>query len=441
MNAVNQTSDTQRRDRPRAVIVGAGFGGVAAARRLADCDIDVTIIDRQNHHLFQPLLYQVSTGQLAGSEVGEPVRRIFRGVKNVDVVQDEVRGIDADGRAVRGSSGDYPYDHLVLATGSVYNYFGNEEFCARSLSLKTMRSALDIREHIFTKLEEAERCRDPEARRRLLTFAIIGGGPTGVEMAGALSDLMAGGIRDDFRRAKLDDVKILLLQANESVLMGFPEHLQRYAIAALRRKGVDVRLGHLAQQIEPDAVVANDERFEAGTIIWAAGVKPRPAAEWLEAETNGDGRIRVEADMTVPGRDSIFAVGDIAYVEDAEGEPLPALAAVAKQEGYYAADCIRADAVGEPRPKPFRYRDYGTLATVGRFHAVADLNWMTLKGLPGWIVWNAAHVWFLLGVRNRFFVMLRWALTLTTRSHTSRIIVTETRAEIAEKRRAATCPD
>ena len=403
-------------DPPRVVIVGAGFGGLAVASGLKRAPVKVTIIDKTNHHLFQPLLYQVATAAVSPADVAVPIRSLFRGNDNIEVLLDEVMGIDPERRTVSGQSGQYGYDYLVLATGSEYAYFGHDEWRSRTLSLKTLDDALKMREHILLAFERAEMATDDAVRRKLMTFVIIGGGPTGGEVAGAIAELARSALARDFRRIDPAKAQIVLLEAGKTLLSGFPERLIRFTRQVLERKGVRVRAGTPVKDIRDDTVFVGEdgESIAAATVIWAAGTKAAVASGWLGEEADPAGRIKIGDDLSVAGHPEIFAIGDAACCAVEDGTPLPAVAPVAKQQGAYVARLIRRRAAGGSNLGPFRYRDEGMLATIGRGAAIANLPWIKLTGWIAWLFWGLVHIYFLVGFRNRMMVFLNWVWAYLT---------------------------
>ncbi len=402
--------DRSEEQGPRVVIVGAGFGGLWVARGLKDTKAQVTIIDRQNHHLFQPLLYQVATAAVSPADVALPIRSLFTSNQNISVLMDEIIGIDAANKDVLSRSKSYGYEYLVVSTGSEYAYFGHEGWRALVLSLKTLEDALYMREQILLAFEQAETAPDEVQRRKLMTFIIVGGGPTGVELAGAIAELAKSTLARDFRHIVPAEAEILLLEAGPTLLSGFPKRLIDFAQKALERKGVTVRLETPVQDIRDDAVVVgkNGEVIPAATVLWAAGTQAGGISGWLGTETDAMGRIKVRDDLSVPGHPEIFVIGDAAHCAGPDEEPLPAVAPVAKQQGTFVARLIWRRIAGDQPPKPFRYRDEGMLATIGRGAAVANLRWIKLTGWVAWMFWGLVHIYFLIGFRNRMMVFLNW---------------------------------
>jgi NADH dehydrogenase len=409
--------------RPRVVIVGAGFGGLAAAQGLARAPVEVMVIDRRNYHLFQPLLYQVATAALSPADIAWPIRGILRRQANASVQLGRVIGIDTERREVLVGERRVPYDYLILATGARHAYFGHPEWEQTAPGLKKIADATHIRERILMAFEraEAEGC-DEEERTRLQTFVIVGGGPTGVEMAGAIAELAKRALASDFRVIDPSTTRIVLIEAGPRLLPSFPESLSAVAKRSLERLGVEVRLGVPATLCDDAGVELAGERIGARNVIWAAGVMASPAARWLGADQDGAGRLKVDPDFSVPGLSNVFAVGDTALAITADGHPLPGVAPVAKQAGRYVAAVIRNRIEGRAPPAPFRYRDFGNLATIGRKAAVADFGKVRLSGFMAWVLWSVAHVYFLIGLRNRFVVALTWFWNYVTFQRGARLI-------------------
>jgi NADH dehydrogenase len=411
--------------RPRVVIVGAGFGGLYAAHTLGKAPIDVTLIDRRNYHLFQPLLYQVATAGLSPADIAYPIRSIFRRHPNIDVMLGKVTGVDLDSRNVIVGDRRVPYDQLVIATGARHAYFGHDEWEAYAPGLKKIEDATEIRRRVLLAFERAEEAEDDAARRRLLTFVIVGGGPTGVEMAGAVAELAHKALGRDFRHIDPKSARIVLVEAAPRVLLSFPESLSETARSSLERLGVEVRLGKAVTACDATGVMVGDERIDSETLIWAAGVAASPAARWLGAEKDRAGRVKVNRDLTLPGRPEVFVIGDTAAAVDERGKPYPGVAPVAKQQGAYVARTILARLRGEPA-EPFRYRDYGNLATIGRKSAVVDFGWLRLSGFLAWLLWGIVHISFLIGFRNRLVVLLEWMWAYLTFQRGARLITGDT---------------
>jgi NADH:ubiquinone reductase (H+-translocating) len=408
--------------RPRIVIVGAGFGGLTAAKALAKASADITVIDRRNYHLFQPLLYQVATAGLSPADIAAPIRAILGRQKNTTVLLGKVTGIDTAARDVLIDSQRVPYDYLILATGARHAYFGHEEWAAVAPGLKKIEDATDIRRRILTAFETAENTEDTAERRRLLTFVVVGGGPTGVELAGAVAELARRALARDFRNIDPGSARVLLVEVGPRLLAAFPEALSARAADALQKLGVETRLGCAVTACDDRGVDIGGERIDAGAIIWAAGVMASPAAKWLAAEKDRAGRVRVAADLSVPGHKNIFVIGDTALSLDRDNKPVPGIAPAAKQQGKYVSRLIRARLEGRAAPNPFRYRHLGNLATIGRRAAVADFGWIKLTGALAWLLWGVVHVFFLIGFRNRVAVLLDWLWSYATFQRGSRLI-------------------
>lgn len=408
--------------RHHVVIVGGGFGGMAAVQSLLKADVDITIIDRRNHHLFQPLLYQVATTVLSPSEIAWPIRYLNRQHANVRTLLGTVSGIDRDGRKVLLEDGDaVPFDSLILATGARHAYFGHDEWEPFAPGLKTLEDATAIRRKLLVAFEQAERETDPEKRKALLTFVLIGAGATGVEMAGAIVELARISLKRDFRSIHPEDARVLLIEAGPRVLPAFRENLSAYAKDALERLGVEVVLNQPVTDVQDGQVTFDDTVVKAGTIIWAAGVLASPAAKWLGVEADRAGRVKVNPDLTIPGSPEIFAVGDVVTIDANKGKPVPGIGDAAKQGGRYAARLIKARLDGRTLP-PFAYKHLGDIATIGRSAAVIDFGWLQLTGWVGWWVWGLAHIYFLIGVRNRIFVAMSWLWTYLTGHRSARLI-------------------
>jgi NADH dehydrogenase len=407
--------------RPRVVIVGAGFGGLSAAQKLAGAPVDVVLIDRDNYHLFQPLLYQVATAGLSPADIAAPVRAIVGRYDNITVLLGEIERVDTAKREVQFGTRQLAYDFLVLATGARHAYFGHDEWERFAPGLKRIEDATEIRRRILLAFELAECEVDAAERRRLLNFVVVGGGPTGVEMAGAMAELARRALARDFRHIDPRAARIVLVEAGPRVLPAFPESLSEDAKRRLARLGVEVRTGAPVTAVDGDGVVAGGERIESRTVIWAAGVAASPAAKWIGAEADRAGRIKVAADLTVPGHPEIFAIGDTALSLDANGNPLPGVAPVAKQQGQYVARVIRARLTGK-EIGAFHYRNYGNLATIGRKAAVVDFGWLRLRGFVAWLIWTVAHIYYLIGFRNRIAVALDWLWAYFTFQRGARLI-------------------
>ena len=410
--------------RPRVVIVGAGFGGLTAARALRNVPVDVTVVDRRNYHLFQPLLYQVATAGLSPADIASPIRGILRRQANAAVLMGRVGGVDRGRRAVilEGGGRRFAYDYLIVAAGARHAYFGREEWESVAPGLKKIDDATAIRHRILIAFEKAETEPDAEERARLLTFVIVGGGPTGVEMAGAIVELARKTLVRDFRTIDPAAARVVLVEAGPRILPQFPESLSAKARRSLERLGVEVLTGVAVEECDDAGVVRAGERIESRTIVWAAGVQAAPAAKWLQAERDRAGRVRVVGDLSVPGSPEVFVIGDAAAVTQADGTPVPGIAPAAKQMGAYVARVIAGRIARKPAPEPFRYRHLGNFATIGRHAAVADFGWLRLSGYPAWLLWSAAHVYFLIGFRNRLAVMLDWLWAYLTYQRGVRLI-------------------
>jgi NADH:quinone reductase (non-electrogenic) len=405
---------------PRVVIVGAGFGGLTAAKALSGAPFSVTVVDRHNYHLFQPLLYQVATAGLSPADIAAPIRGMLRD-SNCSVHLAKVTGVDPKEQTVMTDRGMLHYDHLILATGARHAYFGHDEWEDAAPGLKKIEDATEIRRRILIAFERAETETDETERRRLLTFAIVGGGATGVEMAGAIAELSKKALAADFRSIDPRDARIVLVEAGPRVLASFDPSLSAYAKKALESLGVDVILNCAVTDCDARGVALGAERIESRTVIWAAGVRASSAGRWLDVETDGAGRVIVNPDLSVPGYPNVFVIGDTALVKDENGAPLPGVATVAKQEGKYVAKLLEWRARGNVLP-PFRYRDPGSMATIGRSRAVAEINGLKLTGLIAWLLWSLAHIYFLIGFRSRLVVALSWAWSYLTFERGTRLI-------------------
>jgi NADH dehydrogenase FAD-containing subunit len=409
------------------VIVGAGFAGLAAARELASVPAEILVIDRHNYNLFQPLLYQVATAGLSPADIAVPIRSLLKAA-NTSVLLDEVVDIDPAARRVRMlSSGEQSYDVLILAPGSEYNYFGHDEWREVAPGLKSLDDATDIRRNVLVAFERAEMTCDSAARARLLTFVLVGAGSTGVELAGALVELARTTLSRDFRSIDPAQTRVVLIEAGPRVLAGFPRRLSHFAARSLRQMGVEILLDSRVERIDDRGVSTKRETIDAATVIWCAGVKACPVAEWLGLPAAQGGRIEVAADLSVPGRPEIFVVGDAALCHGPDQRALPGLAAVAKQQGEYVGDVVRRRLCNEPAIGPFRYRNLGTLATIGRNSAVADLPWARFTGTIAWLLWAMVHIFLLIGFRNRVAVFLNWVWAWLTYGRGARLITGEER--------------
>ena len=406
---------------PRVVIIGAGFGGLEAAKTLRREPVQITLIDRQNYHCFQPLLYQVATAALSPADVAWPIRHILRQQKNTTVLMTEVKGIDPVARIVSTAAGPFSFDFLVVATGARNWYFGRDHWAEIAPGLKRIEDATRIRRNILSAFEQAEIARDDSQRKRLLTFVVIGGGPTGVEMAGAIAEIARQTLARDFRRIDPRTARIVLIEGGPRLLPTFSEQHSNYAREALAAMGVDVMTSSPVRECDGRGVDLADGRIEAGSIIWAAGVIASPAARWFSAEHDRGGRVVVRPDLSLQGFSYIFVIGDTASVKDASGRPVPGLASAAKQMGRYVGKLIAARATGQSVP-PFRYRDEGSLATIGRRAAVVELGPIQLQGFIGWMFWSAVHIYFLIGLRNCFVVAITWLWSYLTFKRGARLI-------------------
>jgi NADH dehydrogenase/putative oxidoreductase len=407
---------------PHVVVVGGGFGGVAAVRGLRGAACRVTLIDQRNHHLFQPLLYQVATASLSPGDIATPVRAIFRGQDNARVVLGQVTGVDPAGKAVLLDRGRVPYDVLLLATGAQHSYLGHDDWAAFAPGLKTVEDGTAIRRNLLLAFEEAEGAATEAERRAWLTFVIVGGGPTGVELAGAIAELARHGLDQEFREIDPASAHVMLVQSGPRLLPAFPEALSDDAAAALRHLGVDVVLDSRVEAVSAAGVTVSGRIVAARTVLWAAGVMASPAAGWLGVKADRAGRVPVGPDLGVPGLDGVFAVGDTAASNGWAGAAVPGLAPAAKQGGAYVARVIRARLVGRPAPAAFRYRHLGSLATIGRQSAVADFGFVRVRGALAWWLWGAAHIAFLAGGRNRATVLVEWVWAYLTFRRGTRLI-------------------
>src|SRR6516162_5286528 len=419
-------ADRERRmspRRPKVVIVGAGFGGLEAAKALNRVAVDVIVIDRQNHHCFQPLLYQVATAALSPAEIAWPIRHILRQQHNATVLMAEVSGIDLAGRFVQTDAGPISYDYLVIATGATHCYFGHDDWAPYAPGLKRIEDATEIRRRLLRAFEAAEVSEDEAERRRLMNFLIVGGGPTGVELAGACAEVARYVLSRDFRRIDPRTSRILLIEAGPRILPAFPEDLAAYAHRTLERMGVEVLTSTAVAECDSMGVVTADgRRFEGATIVWAAGVMASPAARWLGAAHDRAGRIAVSPDLEVREAANVYAVGDVAQIARSDGRPVPGIAAAAKQMGRYVGRAIAARVEGRAPPGPFRYRHYGDLATIGRRAAIVSIGRFRLRGFLGWLFWSVVHIYFLIGTRHRLMVAFEWLWDYVTFQRGARLI-------------------
>jgi len=407
---------------PHVVIVGAGFGGLACAYALGGSAARVTVVDRRNYNLFVPLLYQVATAALSPADIATPIRRVLARFKNIDVIMAEVVGLDLKAKRVRlADKGHVPFDILVLATGSVYNYFGHEDWARNAPGLKTIDNARSIRGRILQAFEDAEKAGDPDRQAELMTVAIVGGGPTGVEIAGAISELARHSLASDFQRIDPERARILLIEAGPKLLAHFPDPLPAYALKTLQSAGVEVRLNTKVEAIEPAAIRAGGEHIRAATIVWGAGIRGGDGAGWVKAPADHAGRIRVAPDLSVPGTDGIYALGDLASL-DQDGKPLPALAQVAKQQGRHLGRALRRSLDHGPPPPAFHFHDRGDTAVIGRHAAVYSIGRLQMAGLLAWLLWALVHVFLLIGVDKRMLVVTQWAWRYLTNERGARLI-------------------
>src|SRR5881409_1735576 len=431
MNDANLNSNGQGDGRnphtPRVVIVGGGFGGLAAAKALGKAPVEVILIDRTNHHVFQPLLYQVATSVLAPSQMSSPIREVLRRHKNTTVIMGEVTGVDKAQRCVFVNSPDrehvpVPYDYLILATGARHSYFGHNEFEKFAPGLKTLADAVGIRNKILSAFEQAEAEENVDLHRDLLTFVLVGAGPTGVEMAAALAIFIRTSLRSEFRRIDPTSARIVLLDAARNVLGTFAPNLSDAAEEHLQKLGVEIHLGHPVEKIDSEGAIVAGERISSKTVIWTAGVTPSPAGKWLGVETDRAGRVRIQPDLRVPNHPEIFVVGDTASL-DQDGKPLAGVAQVAMQQGRYAGKLIRRQLTGKRPPRSFRYFDKGTMAVVGKGYAVLESGKLRLHGLIAWLGWAFIHITFLSQLSLKISVFLQWGWLFLTGQRGSRLIV------------------
>jgi NADH:ubiquinone reductase (H+-translocating) len=407
--------------RPHVVILGGGFGGLQCAKTLSRADVEITIIDRQNYHCFQPLLYQVATAALSPADVAWPIRHILRRQKNATVFMAEATGVDAAEHLVNSKTDAFPFDFLVIATGAMHSYFGHDDWAIFAPGLKRIEDATRIRRSILSAFEQAELARDDSERRRLLTFVVVGGGPTGVEMAGAIAEIARQTLKRDFRHIDPRTSRIVLIEAGPRLLPSFSEAHSSYASDSLKAMGVDVMTAIKVTRCDHAGVEIEGGRIDAGCVVWAAGIVASPAARWLGAEHDRSGRVIVRPDLSLPGHQNIFVIGDTAAVRDAGGGAVPGLAPAAKQMGDYVGRLIAARLAGRSLP-PFRYRNLGVLATIGRRSAMVELGPLQLRGFIGWLFWSVVHIYFLIGLRNRFVVAVTWFWSYITFQRGARLI-------------------
>ena len=420
---------------PRVVVVGGGFAGLNAAKGLADAPVQVTVLDRKNHHTFQPLLYQVALAVLSPAEIASPIRNVLRRARNTEVLLGEVHGFDLEKRLVRADGLEIPYDYLVVAAGATHAYFGHPEWEQYAPGLKTLEDATEIRGRVLRVFENAEREAFAKRETPPLNFVVIGAGPTGVELAGAISDISRRYLEHDFRTIDPRNARIILLEGGPRVLAAYPEDLSASAERQLREMGVDVRTNAMVTNVEPGIVTVGKEKIPASVILWGAGVSASPLGKMLRAPTDRAGRVLVEPDLSVPGHPEVFVAGDLAAAKFKEGKMVPGVAPAAIQMGKFAARQIRRSIAGKPREE-FRYWDKGTLATIGRSRAVADFGRWHISGYFAWLSWLFVHLFFLIGFRNRIMVMLDWAWAYITYNHGARLITEPREAAAEEKPRA-----
>lgn len=394
-------------ERKKVVIVGAGFGGLTVAKKLKKANVDVYLIDKNNHHLFQPLLYQVAISALSPGDIASPLRTIMRGHENVNVIMNEVKAIDKDRKKIYLDGAEMEYDFLVLAPGTSHSYFGNDNWADHAPGLKTLNDALEIREQILESFENADRLYGTPGAEKHLTFVIVGGGPTGVELAGAIAEISLKTMIPDFPKIKPEDIKVIMVEAGDSVLKSYPQELSEYSLDALRQLGVDVRLGSPVSEVNDCGVQVGDGFIETENVFWAAGNEVSPLLRTIDARADRSGRVIVNEDCSVPGNPEIFVIGDAASFVDDEGMPLPAVAPVAMQQGEFVSKIIKGGIPAEGRP-PFKYRDMGSMATIGRAKAVAYAGTFKLKGFLAWLFWALIHIFKIIEFRNRLSVMVEW---------------------------------
>ncbi len=408
---------------PHVVVVGAGFGGLACVNKLRNLPVRITLIDRHNYHLFQPLLYQIATAALSPADVATPIRGLFRKDGNVRVVLGEVSGVDSEAKTLTFDRNSMDYDHLVLATGASHSYFGKDEWAPFAPGLKTIEDGVSVRARVLRAFEKAESSSDPARVKRLLTFVIVGAGPTGVELAGAIAELAHHGLKDEFSRIDPAQARIILVQSGTRVLPAFPEELSAHAAQSLDSLGVEIRLASRVTHIGADHVeIGEDNEIATETVLWAAGVVASPAGRWLDAQTDRAGRVLVDDHLRVAGHDNVFAIGDTAGSNGWDGNPVPGLAPAAKQAGIYIAKSLERQLLGKGGNPPFEYKHQGNLATIGRKSAVADFGFVKLHGAPAWWLWGAVHVGFLSGTRNRISVLVNWIWSYFTMQNGIRLI-------------------
>ncbi|MGI9243183.1 MAG: NAD(P)/FAD-dependent oxidoreductase [Verrucomicrobiales bacterium] len=418
---------------PRVVIVGGGFGGVAAAKKLRRSRVEIGLVDRRNYHLFQPLLYQVATAALNPSDIASPIRKIFRRQKNVNAVLGEVERVDLAGQCLYVKGHAIPYDYLVLAAGATHSYFGNEQWSRDAPGLKSIDDATEIRRRFLLAFEAAEIETDPDARRARLTFIVVGAGPTGCELAGAMAEVARHTIPKDFRQVDTKTARVILIQSGDRVLNGFPEESSKAAQRQLEELGVEIRLGQRVTEVRDDGVMCGGSHIPANNVFWAAGVKGSPLGESLGVELDRSGRVKVGSDLSVPGYPNVFVIGDQAAATDGKtGKQVPGVAQGAIQGGAFVGDIIRRELVADPPPKRgvFTYSDKGNLATLGRNRAIADVAGLKLSGFPAWVIWAGVHILFLVNFRSKLSVAFSWAWTYFLGSRGARLITGKSDFEI-----------
>jgi len=406
----------------RIIIVGAGFAGLQTAKGLTTSSFDVTIVDKNNYHLFQPLLYQVATAGLSPADIAVPIRNIFRSQQNLKVILDELIGITPKLNQITTKNNTYFYDFLVIATGSEPSYFGRDQWKNFSSCLKNIKDATFLRGKILKAFEKAERIQNKSGLEKLMNFVLIGGGPTGVEMAGAIAELSKKVLTKEFATIDTKTARIILLEKGPNILPTASHGLSIYAKKTLEKLGVEVRCNTAVQNISEGLVETNIETIQAETIIWCAGVKASPTRNWINVKTDKIGRVLVNEDLSIPGYSNIFVIGDASHVKNKNGEPLPGLAPVAKQEGNFVAEVIKKNIRGNKIPKKFYYKNRGYLATIGRSNAIVDFRWFTLKGRIGWVFWSIIHIYFLISFRNRLIVFINWVWSYLTFGKGARLI-------------------
>ncbi len=439
MNAANfthengNTSTATSDALPKVVIIGGGFGGLRAARALRHVPVALTVIDRNNHHLFQPLLYQVATAGLSPADIAAPIRHVLRKQRNATVLMAEVTGIDLERQQVVTQDGTIPFDYLVVATGAKHSYFGHDEWEPYAPGLKSIVDATSIRRKVLTAFERAERETDPERIQALLTFVLVGAGPTGVEMAGAIAELAHRALAQDFKHIDPRSTRVVLVEALPRILPAFDERLASKALQALHRLGVEVRTNAPVEHIDAEGAIVAGKRLYTNNVIWTAGVAASPAGKWLHAETDRAGRVKIENDLSLPGHTNVFVIGDVSSLQQ-DGKPLPGVAPVAMQEGEYAGAIIARRVSGKAAVPPFHYINKGNLATIGRSQGIAQLGWMRVSGFVAWLLWLVVHIFFLIGFRNRVLVMFQWAWAYFTYQRGARLI-TETPSAAAQQQK------